>query len=352
MNSVSFVGPLPPPLHGFSLINQKMIDKLEKNGVKVAKFNVAPSKPWTPFLQLLKFIVASIRSSPNGRSTLYLPLSGGLRQILDLAFFLVASSLNSRVFVHHHSFSYLNKPTWYSRLLLTRLKSAVHIVLCSEMGRLLSGTYGIPCSNLRIVSNAAFLDHTISASPAKADAGTPLRLGFLSNITTEKGIFVFFETLRYLKSLNISVVASIAGPVQEDIERQFVIELANHSEATYCGPVYGAAKKDFFSRLDLLLFPTLYLNEAEPVTLWESLASGVPVIAVARGCIGCIALEETGLLVDDPKQFSAHVAEFIKVCSQESSVLTSLFKTSRETFERKAHESQKALISVVAEMQG
>ena len=40
--------------------------------------------------------------------------------------------------------------------------------------------------------------------------------------------------------------------------------------------------------LDVLLFPTSYRNEAEPIAILEALAYGIPVIAWDRGCIGSI----------------------------------------------------------------
>src|SRR4029077_16115808 len=57
------------------------------------------------------------------------------------------------------------------------------------------------------------------------------------------------------------------------------------SEVTYLGPVYDEAKTAFYRDLDILLFPTDYANEAEPLVIHEAMRSGVHVIACDRGAI-------------------------------------------------------------------
>ena len=42
---------------------------------------------------------------------------------------------------------------------------------------------------------------------------------------------------------------------------------------------------NFYTQLDLLVFPTMYVNESEPFVILEALAHGVPVITTPRGCI-------------------------------------------------------------------
>ena len=53
----------------------------------------------------------------------------------------------------------------------------------------------------------------------------------------------------------------------------------------YVGPVFGNTKSQFLSSIDLLVFPTRYLNEAQPLIIYEAQAMGVVVSASERGCI-------------------------------------------------------------------
>src|SRR5438034_11469730 len=103
---ICFVGPLPPPVHGFSEINRRMLLAL-RNRHQVFAFDMAPrANPLGFLLVWWRFFVCVLRCKPKA---LYLALSGGHRQWIDLAFVLVARLRGVPLFVHHHSFSYLNE---------------------------------------------------------------------------------------------------------------------------------------------------------------------------------------------------------------------------------------------------
>jgi glycosyltransferase involved in cell wall biosynthesis len=79
----------------------------------------------------------------------------------------------------------------------------------------------------------------------------------------------------------------VAGPtVDRSGERLLVHAKTRLGDALdYRGAVHGDAKTTFFHDIDVLLFPTRYANEAQPLVVLEAMAHGVPVIAAARGCI-------------------------------------------------------------------
>lgn len=276
------VGQFPPPVHGFSLINKLMTEVIERKFNCVVKFDVAPRFLFGPLIEFFRFFRFILLDRTD--KTLYLAFSGGLRQVLDGLFLFVALVRGARIIVHHHSFYYLNKKILYSRLVLALAKNADHVVLCRNMADLLIANYGIGFGNIKVLSNSYFIDPP-SVLRHKKDSVT---LGFLSNITEEKGIFVFFKILHALNSRGISVNALVAGPVDVAIKTKFEVELSKLKNVQYIGPVYGSDKVSFFSSVDALVFPTLYKNEAEPVTIWESFSAGVPVFAFARGCISTV----------------------------------------------------------------
>jgi glycosyltransferase involved in cell wall biosynthesis len=348
MTKVSFVGPLPPPVHGFAVINQRMVANLRKFGFDVSAYEVTPKKPWSPFLQLLRYFLTDFGTTERGVAALYMPISGGFRQLLDFFFAAIAKRRNLRIFVHHHSFHYLNSTKWHARILMSQLMGAIHIVLCADMGKLLTGRYGIPSDNIRVLSNAAFLKDIAPEKVSKSLTKNPIRLGFISNISRDKGIFIFFETLQYLRDQGIQFVASIAGPLPESVRRQFEEELEKSDCTTYVGAVYGEAKSEFYRSLDVLLFPSLF--EAEPVTIWEALASGVPVICLKRGCIDCVVTSDTGKVVKHTHQFQIEAAEVINDYLNFPSKFEMVSSAARKSYERACDESNETLISLLKEM--
>lgn len=302
--SIFFLGPLPPPVHGFSAINAAMLDRLKKAGA-VQVFNRAPPvqaadhsvKTGRALGHWLGLICRFIGAATQRPVAMYAGFSGGKGQLLDLPFFVVARLFGIPTYIHHHSFAYLNQHSRLTATCIAALGQAKHIALCPEMARALGTTYGIAETHLIVLSNAAFLPAINTASErtkSSEQESRPIRIGFLSNITAEKGIFEFFAVLRRATDMGLTYEAEIAGPVDIGIQDSFQIELTALSQTRHLGPLYGVEKQRFFQRIDLLLFPTRYANEAEPVTLHEALQAGATVVAANRGCIGGMLPDHCG----------------------------------------------------------
>jgi glycosyltransferase involved in cell wall biosynthesis len=162
-----------------------------------------------------------------------------------------------------------------------------------------------------VVSNAAFL-------PTKAPRlsrmrSTPERLGFISNISFEKGILEFLDVMGSLRASGIEVRGYVAGPFQDaQIEEEVKKRLRHLPHVEYVGPKYGEGKSEFFEAIDVLLFPTKYANEAEPVTILEAFAHGVPVVGWERGCLASMIAGAEGFLVPRSADFvSAAVRQIL-----------------------------------------
>jgi glycosyltransferase involved in cell wall biosynthesis len=320
MPLIVFIGPLPPPLGGFSYITSMMHASLVSQGASILLLDRSPAASGLPLrlgrlrtplaaVRLLaRHIAESIKRRPEAA---YVALSGGAGQWIDLAFVIVSLMFRQKVFFHHHSFSYLDSHFFAFRTLLKCAPHSKHIVLCGRMRQILSERYLIDAQEITILSNLAFLSVPEDNGPQTRTGinANAVKLGFLSNITKEKGIFLFLETLQLLMKSHPGVFqAVIAGPVDITIEAQFAEEIKNINEITYLGAVYGTEKEHFFSEIDILVFPSIYKNEAEPVTIHEALLRGIPVVATARGCtpstidqpyFGRIATDSSSLAVAD-----------------------------------------------------
>jgi glycosyltransferase involved in cell wall biosynthesis len=317
---VYFVGPLPMPLHGFSAINQKMLSHLlAKTDVRI--FDTTPkflsaNKRWQTFFKLLQlastlctFGFFALAKKPR---SIYLGLSGGTGQIFDSVRLLLAGLVGAKIFVHHHSFAYLNAPRLYNRLCIWSARHACHIVLCDVMAAKLRSVYGIHGDQIFTLSNAAFLGEA-TIFPADRGAGSEeLNLGFISNITLEKGIAEFFDVVAALTARGLKVKGLVAGPVEPGLRRTFSEMLDGRKDIEYIGAVYSEQKEKFFQRIDLLLFPTKYPNEAEPVTVLEALSYGVPVIAAGRGCLHSMIDKTSGVVFPNIDQYVADATSYIE----------------------------------------
>jgi glycosyltransferase involved in cell wall biosynthesis len=201
-----------------------------------------------------------------------------------------------------------------------------------------------------VVSNAAFYDSDDDPR-APGDDAAPLRLGFLSNITFEKGIVEFFGILEKLNQSGVEYRAHIAGPVAPEARQTFDQLLRAAKDVEYVGPLYGAQKERFYRQLDVFLFPTNYANEAEPLVIYEAMRQGVHVMACDRGSIAEMLGNGAGLAF--PREHmvesaAAHIAKF----DQDRQALLAAKRMSVQQAQRVRCASKVALQNLLASMQG
>jgi glycosyltransferase involved in cell wall biosynthesis len=291
----------------------------------------------------------TVRLSPG--IGLYLGVCGGLGQVIDGFYVLIATAYRSRIFVHHHSFAYINKPTLISKLLFSLLQDATHIVLSHGMGSALAERYKIDRKTIQVVSNAAFYGAPPGIARSQSDRKTPICIGFMSNITFAKGLVEFFEVLTELGRLAVPYHAYIAGPVSPDARSTFDRLIAAAEHVDYVGPLYDEAKTRFYQQLDILLFPTKYVNEAEPLVIHEAIRSGVHVIACARGAIPELLSHGAGLVFDQGV-FVTCAATAIRNLSSDRACLARAQRLAFEQAQRLQASAAAQLADVIGQILG
>lgn len=311
------------------------------------KVNGRARKLWRALRQLRGYWRTMRRSRGL---VVYMALTGGLWQLVDGVYILIARIHRRPIFIHHHSFAYINQSTLVSRLLFASLRHATHIVLSDGMGRALAQRYAIEPTRVVTLSNAAFFDAPPGVAHTQAPAA-PIRLGFLGNITYAKGIVEFFEVLNALQRLAVPYRAHIAGPVIQDASETFQRLLSGAAHVEHVGPLYGEAKSDFYQRLDILLFPTKYINEAEPLVIHEAIRSGVHVIACARGAISEVLSNGAGLVFDQ-EVFVAEAVAAIRALEADRAALAGAKRLSFEQARRLHITAEGDLTAILARITG
>jgi glycosyltransferase involved in cell wall biosynthesis len=351
--SVAFVGPLPPPLHGFSNVCAMMLELL-KTKMPVHVFDRAPrlnQRLAMSMQQLLKPFSYLADCILQRNVLLYLALSGGRGQIIDFQYLAFGKLFRRPIFIHHHSFAYINAPSVLSKCLFSLVRKDTHIVLSKKMGESLSALYGLPAANIRVVSNAAFYDLIRDQPRSQSEASEPLHLGFLSNITFEKGFVEFFGILKRLKDDGIGYRAHIAGPLSQDARQKFDELFSEASDTEYVGPVYGADKERFYQQLDVFIFPTHYLNEAEPLVVFEAMRRSVYVIACNRGAIAEMLANGAGLALTEDVVVESAVTR-LKQFSSDRGALAASRQLSLQQAQRIRYSGTMQLEKLMASMQG
>ena len=334
---VFMVGAFPPPVHGMAAVNEAVRKQLERIGIPIEGINIAaPSldrsitarvaRLPSAFRGMLQFAMRA-----HHGETLYMSVSGGFGQLYELLFLLLARLRGMRIFLHHHSFAYVDQRKLLTTLLVSVAgSSATHIALSDGMAAKLQQTYH-QAKRVVAISNVALLME--EASPPVIPHQKLAKIGFLGNIAEEKGIFDFLAVAEKMEAIGIPVRAILAGPYQDsEIERLVRERMIRLRSVDYVGPKYGLDKEAFFREIDVLLFPTRYVNEAEPLTIHEAMMHGVPVIAYARGAIGEIVSSVCGLVIDPAQDFVSHAVVQLQVWTESPQSLQQSSKAARERF--------------------
>jgi glycosyltransferase involved in cell wall biosynthesis len=352
---VFMVGAFPPPVHGMAVVNEAVCKQLERIGIPIEGINIA-----APSLD--RSISARVARLPNALrgmlrfairahrgEILYMSVSGGFGQLYELLFLLLARLRGVRIFLHHHSFTYLDQRKALTTLLVSVAGlDATHITQSDGMAAKLRCTYH-QAKRVVAISNAVLLLEEAGSSVIQHQALA--KIGFLGNISAEKGLFEFLAVAEKMEGIDKSVRAVLAGPFQDSkIERLVRERLTGLGSVDYVGPKYGQNKAAFFREIDVLLFPTR--NDAEPLTIHEAMMHGVPVIAYGRGTIGEIVFPGCGLVIDPAQDFVDRAVAQLQVWKDSPQALQQASKAARERFLEICGENKERWESVRAELCG
>jgi glycosyltransferase involved in cell wall biosynthesis len=296
--AICFAGCIPPPVHGMSSVNLAMIERLSDR-CPVAVFGVMEGHHTglagrvVKALRALRAVFGILASGLAGVRVFYGSVDDKLGGYYTAAYLLAARLFGMRLFLHYHSFYYVDRTTLPMRL-VTRIAgaSACHIMLCDCMGEKFLARY--PAARRFVsVPNTADLPPG-AANPGTAGDNRPLTLGFMCNLTFDKGLDTFTELVERARGQGLPVRGLLAGPAEApEVRRHVEVAQASLGDALeWMGPVSGESKRRFFEQTDVFVFPTRYRTEAYPLVIVEALCMGLPVITIDRGCIGEFAALE------------------------------------------------------------
>jgi glycosyltransferase involved in cell wall biosynthesis len=284
------LGPFPPPVHGLAVITEAMANALAPTR-RIIRVNLAVGQMPPPGAAAIAYharrlgriagaLVALVRFRLSGGRMMYQACSGGFGLAYETLLLAAARLAGLRRIAHHHSFHYIDRR---SRLMAALVRvggpAMTHVFLCERMRAGFEAAYG-PTRAL-VIPNDVF----VARQPPRTASGGPLRIGFLSNLTAEKGLADFLDLLRAASAEDLAT-GVLAGPAEG--ENLAGIEAARRGlgpALDYRGRVDGAAKARFFADIDIFVFPTRYAHEAQPLVICEAMAAGLPVLAYDRGCI-------------------------------------------------------------------
>ena len=326
---------------GVAIAFQILISELEKQNMPFRKVNIGERQKREKIgsfssrrgFETLRAIIKSWIIIPSS-NVIYITVGVSLLGFLRDAFILLpAILLRKKTIIHVNSGGYkgfYNKQSFISKKIIRAIISKVTIIiLLSDL--LKDQFYFInDDSKFRVVPNTvdpSLLDNnSISKKPGKDEA---IKLLYLSNLIVDKGYLEVLEACRILKERNnvqfqcyfcgdfISTTSNIEQLTtntkqQKDI---FFGKIGNYHldhQISYLGVVSGTEKKKVLQDSHLFILPTHYPWEGQPLSIFEAMAYGLPVISTDyRAMPDQVQDGVTGYLLKthDPAEIAARVEE-------------------------------------------
>lgn len=330
------VGPLPPPVHGQSVVMSHMLSALRPHFPRLRVANTCDSGAG----KRRGLIVKVQRSAASWLSALrsdavYVAVKAGHGMWLTTLTAAFARLSGARLLLHHHSYEYV-RVRKTRMLVLSRVAGpdALHVVLSRNMARDLRRV--VPeVRRTVILGNAGMIDPGLLETPLPGQS-TPLTLGHLSNLSIDKGIVEVVDLAVALRDAGVAVRLIIGGPSSDaESDRQLARAASALGERfEYRGPLTGAAKRRFFEDITHFAFPSRYSHEAAPLVLYEALAAGKICVATRLGSIPEQLEGSPSVLADDAESFVAQTSPRLA----EQSAIPELAVQARNAYVRALNE--------------
>ncbi len=293
--NILFIGPIPPPLTGHSLVDKILLDdlvqhhnvvvvNLSKNSLKSGNYGL---KRTIEVLGILKSIWIGKKETQIIYLTISESFAGNLK---DLLIYLICYKKLSKTVIHLHGGSLKRNLFDKSRSikLLNKffLKNvAAAVISGASHDGIFSGI--INRDKVKIVPDFAedFMFISEDEIKKKFENTEKLNVLFVSNLIDGKGYIELVDAFLKLNTdFKRRIRLDIAGAADpESVQNTgFFEKITGIDGIYYHGLVQGQMKRELFAQAHILCFPS-YLLEGQGLVILEAYASGCVVITTGHG---------------------------------------------------------------------
>ncbi|MCO7124206.1 glycosyltransferase family 4 protein [Sporolactobacillus shoreicorticis] len=345
------VGPVPPPIHGESIAISQLIHSkaiLEKYDVEVIDTGRGKNIRGGRFSiiklcqDIRNFLVIAHKIKKSHDAIVYLSLSqtklGLLRDVMVIR---LVRNRAGKVIAHLHGnhlkMIMMTINPWMAKIVSNALRKIDSGIVLSQA--LSSNFMNLP-RKIDVVSNGIdqdmFSSLIIKHARIKRRAAKTFHILYLSNLIQSKGfgdvILTAIELLKKKEDIKLTLAGQIYDCHLFNQLFRKVTEYGFESKITYIGIATGVEKKKILLEAHVMVLPTQYPIEGQPISIIEGMAAGLPIISTAQGAIPDM-IDGSGIVVDqvDPE----HLACAIKQLIDNRSLYERLSEHSRSSFLKK-----------------
>ncbi len=341
MKKILFIVQLPPPIHGASLINSYVVNNpliREKFSCKVLPLRFADAVADIGKFSVRKLLLVPvftarlIRILFIFRPTLvyYNFAPSGPAFYRDALYAAIIKACGIKLALHLQGRGVAensSKRGWKRWLYKQVFKNTFPICLAN---RLASDFREVHFGKYYVLNNAIPLQADL---PRKKDHSYPTFI-FLSNLLKSKGILTFLESMKILKQRGIRFNALVVGNNGDFTigeARKFIHTNNLEDHISVMGPLYDSKKFEALCSADYFVFPSVYANEAFPLTILEAMQCGLVTVSTYTGAIPDIIEDSrNGKLCNsaDPQDW----ANLLENTMSDTQAVTRMGETARRDF--------------------
>lgn len=327
-SKILFIVPLPPPVHGSTVMCNYIKDSQLINGEFDCDYvNLSASRNMEEVHRLMwvkiwrffyAYINVLIKLLLHRYDLCYIALAFHKGLLKDAPFVFLCKLFRREVVIHLHGkgASEDSKNGFYRWLLRNTFKNTKVIMLSwllyPDVEQFVKREDVSICPNGIPLANLEYKERN----------NTIPRLLFLSNLIISKGVIVLLDALKILKDKGYSFVCDFVGGETKEIDgnrfEQEVNKRGLDQFVKYHGKMYGQDKDSLFSNADIFAFPTFYNNECFPLVLLEAMDHYLPIVTTNEGAIPDEVIDGENGLIGERKN-SLSIADCIEklLCDKE-----------------------------------
>ncbi len=309
------IGPFPGPLHGVSVINAKLAERMTAQGLAVERIDLSPGTTRrglayhaTRAARTLSGFFRLLGAPLRGRGRAIMSVDGGIGLLYNIALAMALRLTGQALLLYHHSTRYVLADSALLRALLAVAGPKVPHIFCSEkigdaFRRALWGERRCHDREQRRLDRSA---------GSRSGLWGRIAPGLSQCADARKRVGSGHRSLAQYPCARVERGTCsgrrdrgcTAGVLVRQAQAEFGPAL------TWCGVLAGDDKAAYYGGLDVFLFPPFIRTKPSPWWSLRPLAAGTPVIAYDHRFVGEI-LGPGGLLVPVTEAFAERAAGWI-----------------------------------------
>ena len=293
---ITFIGHFPPPRNGHSMANERLLTALRQRNVAVQVIDKDSAGGALQALRLLRLLLTAAYRTRRRRSPVYMTLGSSRAGLMRDALILMSIPRRRRVVVHLHG-GYLTDLVGtlgkFSRTIVTFAFRRVDRGLVLSEALLDQFDTLLPPERTAVVANGITPRGTEQRGATSTTRSEDLRVLFLSNSLPSKGLGVLLDAMALQHASHPNWRLDVYGAwMPEAGETAVAVEAGMRAKAIPLGSCvqFGHAASDTevadaLAAADVLVLPTTYSNEGQPLAIIEALVAGLHVVATDHRCI-------------------------------------------------------------------